>query len=419
MLKNIILIILIIILIKFAVTSNNTNDENKLKEDFTNIIKIDKNDKYKLNNLYYGLPCNYIKNDAFYTILDSHGFKVTTDITEASLIVPCTYENISDEIKKIEDNKIGNNKFNKNVRIYMINNTDYMVSKILLWVFIVEKYGDKIASQIMPYTWYIASDEGFNDFKKVYDKNKLYITKNNAQRQEGLEIQNDIENINKTRDKYILIQELLQDPYCINGRKINLRVYCLLVKDTLGNVKIQLYRDGFMYYTAEPFEKNNKDFKKNITTGYIDRQIYIDNPLTHKDFRKYLDSNRELSPVEKYIKQTNKLSDYIFEKIYAQLKLVLEVFVDKLGDKNNGISFQLYGADVGINDSLKPLLMEINKGPDLTFKDERDGNLKKKLADDILKSIGLIENDSNNDFITVYERISINDRIYEIDFYPK
>jgi hypothetical protein len=419
MLKNIFLIILIIILIKFAVTNNNTNDEHKLKEDFTNIIKIDKDDKFKLNNLYYGLPCNYIKNDAFYTILDSYGFKITTDITEASLIVPCTYENISDEIKRIEDNKISNNKFNKNVRIYMINNTDYMVSKILLWVFIVEKYGNKIASQIMPYTWYIESDEGFNDFKKVYDKNKLYITKNNAQRQEGLEIQNDIENINKTRDKYILIQELLQDPYCINGRKINLRVYCLLVKDTLGNVKIQLYRDGFMYYTAEPFEKNSKDFKKNITTGYIDRQIYIDNPLTHEDFRKYLDSNRELSAVEKYIKQTNKLSDYIFEKIYAQLKLVLEVFVDKLGDKNNGISFQLYGADIGINDSLKPLLMEINKGPDLTFKDERDGNLKKKLAEDMLKSIGLIENDSKNNFITVYERISINDKIYEIDFYPK
>ena len=42
-----------------------------------------------------------------------------------------------------------------------------------------------------------------------------------------------------------------------------------------------------MYYTPELFEKNSSDLKKNITTGYIDRQIYIDNPLTHMDWRKW------------------------------------------------------------------------------------------------------------------------------------
>ena len=114
-----------------------------------------------------------------------------------------------------------------------------------------------------------------------------------------------------------------------------------------------------------------------------------------------------------------KLSEYIFGQINHLLAYVFEAFNNTLGTKTTGVSFQLYGVDVAIDDQLRPQIMEINKGPDLTFKDERDGNLKRKLAEDIIKSIGLIENDSNNNFTTVYERININDKIYEIDFYPK
>lgn len=417
MLKNLILIILLAIIVIIILKYDSGTNNVILREDFTTDLV--KQELESPNKLYYGTPCQYIRNDAFYTALKNNGYTATEDMSKACLLVPCTYDDITQELEKIKNNNLEKNIFGSNVRIYMINNTDYLVSKVTLWTYIVEKYCEKLASQVMPYTWYIASNEGFEKFKKEFTQGKLYISKNNHQRQEGLEIQDNIDNIDKTRDKYLIVQELLQNPYCINGRKINLRIYCLLVKDTRGNIKILLYNDGFMYYTSELFEKNSKDFKKNITTGYIDRKVYEENPLTHQDFRKYLDSERQLSNIERFIKQSRKLSEYVFEKIYAQLKMVLVIFIDKLGDQNDGISFQLYGADIAIDESLKPLLMEINKGPDLTFKDERDGKLKTTLATDMLKCIGLVPNMGDNGFITVYERAFIDNTVHEIEHYPK
>jgi hypothetical protein len=129
------------------------------------------------------------------------------------------------------------------------------------------------------------------------------------------------------------------------------------------------------------------------------------------DFRKWLDnSNRDLTPIEKYIKQTHpniKISDYIFAQIYEQLGFIFKTYEDIVGTKTNGVCFQLYGVDVAINNQLNPLVMEINKGPDLTAKDGRDKDLKLNLCTDILKSVGLIAN-VNNNFITVLEKVNIN-----------
>ena len=42
------------------------------------------------------------------------------------------------------------------------------------------------------------------------------------------------------------------------------------------------------------------------------------------------------------------------------------------------MKFQIFGADIAPDENLNVTIMEINKGPDIGFKDERDGNLKKK-----------------------------------------
>ncbi len=368
------------------------------------------------NKLYYGLPCDYIKNDCFYDSLKSQGFTVTQDILKACLIVPCSYETTEKELNDLDKNKIESNKYSDGVRIFMLNNTDHMVSKLALWKYLKEKYGKEIASTMLPFTWDLTDTNDIELFKSQYDKNKLYITKNNYQRQEGIEIHSNLDSILGSKNKYLLVQELLQDPYLVSGRKINLRVYVLVIKDNYSNIKLNIYKDGFMYYTPELFEPSNSSFKKNITTGYIDRQIYVENPLTHMDFRKWLDnSNRELTSIEKYIKQTRpniKLSDYIFAQIYEQLGFIFKTYEDIVGTKTRGVCFQLYGVDVAINNQLNPLVMEINKGPDLTAKDGRDKNLKLNLCTDILKSVGLIDN-VNNNFITVLEKVNINgDKIF-------
>jgi len=372
--------------------------------------------KINSNKLYYGLQCKYIKDDSFYDSLKKNNFKMTDNIKEASLIVPCTYETTETEIIDLEKNGIKENKFGDGVRIFMLNNTDHLVSKILLWKYLVNKYGKDHSSRLIPYTWDLTNNDEFNEFKSQYDNSKIYITKNNQQRQEGIEIHTSIDSIINSRSKYLLVQELLQDPYLVNGRKINLRVYVLLIRDNYGNIKLQVYKDGFMYYTKELFEKNDSSFERNITTGYVDRQVYIDNPLTHHDFRKYLDDpNRKKSILEEYYNQeyNNKLSDYVFSQVYQLMALVFQTYEDVIGTNTHGVSFQLYGADVAINDKLQAMIMEVNKGPDLTAKDGRDKELKINMTTDILKSVGLIEN-VNNQFNTVLELVNLDDKLIPI-----
>ena len=370
------------------------------------------------NKLYYGLACKYIKDDCFYDALKNSGYILTKNIQEACLIVPCSYETTEKEIEDLESEGIKLNQYGDGVRIFMLNNTDHMVSKLALWKYLKEKYGSNSASNMLPYTWDLTDPNEVELFKKQFNPNKIYITKNNYQRQEGLEIHTKLDSILNSRDKYLLVQELLQDPYLVSGRKINLRVYVLVIRDNYSNIKLQIYKDGFMYYTPELFVPSNPSFKTNITTGYIDRQVYVDNPLTHMDFRKWLDDpNRSLSQIEKYIHESYpniKLSDFIFSQIYEQLGFIFQTYETIVGTKSLGVSFQLYGVDVAINQDLKPMIMEINKGPDLSAKDGRDKELKINLGTDILKSVGLVTPNTNNNFITVLEKVNLGGNVVSI-----
>ena len=146
--------------------------------------------------------------------------------------------------------------------------------------------------------------------------------------------------------KYVVIQELLQNPYLIDGRKINLRVYVLLVKYN-NEYRIYMYDNGFMYYTASRYVPNSIDTKVNITTGYIDREVYEKNPLTIKDFQQYLnDESRPLSPIETKIRRYNMLSEYLMTNVSELIKKVFCIFGSKLGNKEklkNNLKFQIYG----------------------------------------------------------------------------
>ena len=68
------------------------------------------------------------------------------------------------------------------------------------------------------------------------------------------------------------------------------------------------------------------------------------------------------------------------------------------------ISFQLFGCDIAPDKDLNVKLIEINKGPDLGGKDERDIALKRKDLIDIFNIVGIIPNNINykNEFINLW-----------------
>ena len=355
--------------------------------------------------------CGYLMSDTIQDELTNGGF-VKSD-NDWSVYFPCAYDEIAKEVNQMP--VVNGGKY------FILENCDIIVAKELLWKYVVEYHGIEKAQTLLPNSYILYEDDDVNRFKNEFDilPNKMYIMKKNIQRQEGLKISNDKNTIvngfkDPTDGGYVLAQELLQDPYTISGRKTNMRFYVLVVCKG-DDMTVFVYNDGFMYYTREPFEKGTMDSDRNITTGYIDRQVYVDNPLTHGDLRTYLDdpNRNNLNYSETQFKnQGFRLSEIYFNRIYGLIRDVFLAFVGKLsGPKANrkfndtNVMFQIFGVDVAVNDKLSPMIMEVNKGPDLGAKDDRDSELKHGVVKDTFKVVGLVgcEDFTKTNFIKVLD----------------
>jgi hypothetical protein len=387
----ILLVIIAVVLIFYILlkTDVDENMENTVSDDTKKIQQ--QNLKWNRNK------CMFSFGSAFENVFDKNNIK--QDSNKFDIYLPCNYDDLNKEINEMP--------IVDGVKYFILDGVDEFVAKNALWGNLVKHYGLARAKTYMPMTYELFINNDVEKFKREYDSKKIYIMKKNIQRQEGLLITNNFSEIISGKQKgYVVVQELLQNPYIIDGRKTNMRFYILIIRNK-DKLKVLVYNDGFMYYTKVPFVKNSLDADVNITTGYIDREVYEKNPLTHGDLRMYLDKpDRILSPIEQNIcNQGLRLSDVYFKRIYEMLRDIFLAFIGKFAKSDklaNNIGFQLFGIDVAVDDELNPMLLEVNKGPDLNLKDVRDGELKQKVVLDILKSIDTIEN-KDNGFFTILE----------------
>lgn len=382
---KIILIVILIILLQQVVTNN----KSKYTEGMVNIPKLENvawTRHHKCNNKIPNAYNNTFKNKTM----------IKTDRLDPdwNFYLPCGYTHSSREVNRATE-LINSVPDTHNKRLFIIDNADELTSKHNIWKNLVHTYGRSGASKIMPTTYVLRDLLDMNMFKKEYVSGNLYILKKNIQRQKGLKITNNKEFIlNAKNHKYVIAQKLLQNPYLIGGRKINMRFYLLIVCKN-REVDAYVHKEGFMYYTKNLFKKNCLEDGPNITTGYIDRSVYDVNPLTHGDFRMYLDKTHGLNT-----------SRIVFNRVYKMLSdttvaVKNTVCTSKDAKFNNSIKFQLFGADIAIDDELIPQLIEVNKGPDIGAKDPRDRGIKNRVIGDIFKILS--GETGGHDFIKILE----------------
>ncbi len=194
----------------------------------------------------------------------------------------------------------------------------------------------------------------------------VYIMKKNIQRQEGCFVTAHMTHVIKMRHEYVVAQAILQDPLVVGGRKINLRIYLLVVIKGGRECKLYRYTDGFMYYTPKRFVPYTTDTDHIITTGYIDRSVYEENPLTYKDLAGHLGDARA-----RVLDENISIMCASINKCFGQMLLT---YNKDMPDRHTRAC--IFGMDVAPDSQLGCKIMEINKGPDLAFKDERDKSVK-------------------------------------------
>jgi hypothetical protein len=373
-LKLLVLLFAIAFALLFIIGIKDKKNNIKTKEDFSDMV----------------LTCSEYP-ELLLQVMKERNLK--TEQNNYDVYVPCSYDSCEKDILAFENQKTGR-------KLFSLEGCDSFASKVRLWEILNTKYGQE-ATKYMPKTFILINMDDVNKFPEYYNKrniekpDQMYVLKNFAQRQEGIKLSRDLDEIiNGIGKGWFLAQQYLYDPYLISGHKINFRYYLLVVCKN-GHIDAWIHNNGFLYYTPEKYDEHDMDFKKHITTGYIDRKIYEQNPLTLEDFREHLDKKDKNS--------RNKWNHNV-EVLMNKVMTALSEHICNNKKLDNHTRFQIFGCDVAPTANLDALLMEINKGPDMGAKDERDKQVKLTVQRDMFKIVDPINIDEYNStsFIKIF-----------------
>lgn len=352
----------------------------------------------EISNLSYYRCDNKILGKVLQDILDNNNIIKSND--NWNLYIPCGYNNVEEELKKISIKDVKTNKY-----IFGINGCDTIVSKNKIWESLIKCFGRKYASTLMPESFILDDWNEIELFRKNYNPslNDIYILKKNIQRKEGLKLTRDyFEILEGAKEDYRVAQKYITNLYLINQRKVNLRIYLLIV---IKNNYIYFYISdkGKCIYTNKDYNDNNLDFESNITSYNLDMSIYETSPRNFEELINYID-DKENKNIMKY-----KNGQYLFNKInhlMEEVSICLSKNLYQSENIKNTIAFQLFGADVIFDKELHPYLLEFNKGPDMSPRDEKDELMKNQVQTDMLKIVGILPNNGANSFHQIYKTLA-------------
>lgn len=303
---------------------------------------------------------------------------VRTFGTDWNIILPCNQNYKYKDLTKINVN-------NQQQIISYMSGSGVLGSKERLWKNLLNYYGRYKAETIMPPTYIFPQDTEI--FFKRFNKNNTYILKNEKQRQNGLKItKNKNEIVNHHKLGYCIVQQYLGNSLKYNEKKINLRIYLLHVVGK-HNTNAYIYDDGIVSYTLNP-ESNIISFSNGVSSFYNSKEAYN---------KGYPITINTLKP-----KLPNANWSLIFNKIKLIAQDVITASKNQLGNYNhkyNNTSYQLFGMDFYVSDKYDVKLLEINIGPGMTPYNDIDKDMRIKLHENILHIIGMIDNTPNQSMI--------------------
>jgi hypothetical protein len=134
-----------------------------------------------------------------------------------------------------------------------------------------------------------------------------------------------------------IIQEFIDNPLLIDGKKFHFRVYVLIIKDN-KMFKTLMYNRGFLYFSTKKYNSNNEE--------------------------AYLTDGKTKSQVKVFPQFYNKHYDNFDETIVPQLKIIvndtIESVYKNLECVNNSKCYKYLGYDILIDKFYRCYLAEIN-----------------------------------------------------------
>ena len=78
------------------------------------------------------------------------------------------------------------------------------------------------------------------------------------------------------------------------------------------------------------------------------------------------------------------------EELLRKLCIVIKDSIYNNPNLINNITVQMFGIDIIFDNNMKPYILELNKGPDMVPKDDKDKKIKYKVELDMLELFNLV-----------------------------
>ncbi|XP_038578977.1 probable tubulin polyglutamylase TTLL9 isoform X2 [Micropterus salmoides] len=183
-----------------------------------------------------------------------------------------------------------------------------------------------------------------------------------------------------TQVESYVAQRYIENPYLINGRKFDLRVYVLVT--SYVPLKAWLYRDGFARFSSTRFSLSSID----------DRYMHLTNVAVQKtapDYDPEKGCKWQIQQLRRYLtaKHGREMVEILFKEMdnifVRSLQSVQKVIIN---DKH---CFELYGYDILLDQNLKPWLIEVNASPSHSPSSREDYEMKCRLLEDTLNVVDM------------------------------
>lgn len=337
--------------------------------------------KFRLSTGKTYYKCNKKHNPPTQNILDTENYNHQSTISplkQPDLYIPCGYSNAELELYNLPSENVANSK------IFAIAGCDILAGKDSLWQQLEKTYSRDGAKLLMPETYITTSATDLDLFERSYHIENIYILKKNIQRKEGIIILDNLLNILATikRDpRYIIIQHYITNPFLIQKRKLNIRLYIAIVCEPSNKtVRTYLYTHGKCIYTNQDYDpKDINKLEAHLTSLNLNTQIYTKAPESLTQLAEFIGAQEYNTVWDKIVYKLGRV-------MHAIKPLVCQ-------DGKGAMNFQIFGMDVMLDQNMEPWILEFNKGPDMTYKTPNDGKMKTQLYKDLFCLVGLSNKD--------------------------
>lgn len=168
-----------------------------------------------------------------------------------------------------------------------------------------------------------------------------------------------------------IVQEYMERPLLVSGRKFDIRCYVLLMLDKQHGLRAYYYRDGYVRTSSKEYSlKNLSDRETHLTNDAVQTksknygQFEEGNKLSYTSWQEVINREYPSAPL-------NAVQDHILPKLLDIIKFSVTAASETLLAGLNGHiekSFEVLGYDFMVHEhDFCPTLIEINSNPCLEY----------------------------------------------------